>query len=101
MPAVELGGKTTMSEESVLTTKEVMKIYQVGIYAIRGWRRGWRSDSAGRHFFFPDESHLEYFWNVEKRQFEYNPIKVAVWVHRMKEKISRIRSLAGSKPKKH
>ncbi len=101
MSAVELGGKITMDNTSVLTTKEVMKIYQISSFTIRGWRRGWRSDSIGKHFFFPDKSHLEYFWNVEKRQFEYNPIKVAVWVHNMKEKVSRIRILAGSHPKKN
>ena len=85
---------------SVLTTKEVMKIYHISVYTIRAWRRGWYTDSAGKHWFFGDPEHLEHTWNEEKRQFEYSPIKVAVWVHRMKQKVSRVRSLAGSHPKK-
>jgi hypothetical protein len=90
-----------MFDPSVLTTKEVMKIYHISVYTLRAWRRGWYTDSAGKHWFFPDNSHLEHIWNSEIRRFEYSPIKVAVWVHRMREKVSRVRSLAGSKPKKH
>lgn len=85
---------------SVLTTKEILKIYDISKHTLRAWRRGWYTDSSGRHYFFGEGDFLDHYWNDEKRRFEYNPIKVAVWVHRMKEKVSMVRSIAGSKPKK-
>lgn len=33
---------------------------------------------------FPDHSHLEFEWNKELRRTEYNPIKVAMWVNKVK-----------------
>jgi len=86
-----------MPEETILTTKDIMKIYGVGEYCMRSWRRGWWSDSRGKHYFFEDHRHLECVWNEEKRRFEYDVIKVAVWVHQMRKHISEVRTIAGRK----
>lgn len=75
-----------MTTDTRLTSKEVCQQYHINKYTLLNWRRGFYFANNQRVFFFPDESHLEAEWNEEARQLEYNPIKVAVWVNKLKLK---------------
>lgn len=74
-------------DELIITTKEILEKYQVHWRTVLNWRRGYYYiSSKNKRFFFFDESHLEFVWNEELRRIEYNPIKVAIWVNRMRKK---------------
>lgn len=72
--------------DGFLTTREVCRSEQVSSYTLRAWRRGWYTDSGGKHYFFKDKTHLEFIWCKKHRRYEYDPIKVGHWTLRMRQK---------------
>lgn len=70
--------------ESTLTTRDIVKQYNVHWRTVYNWRRGWYQRGKQRLYILPDHSHLEHTWNSELLQIEYSPIKVAVWVNKVK-----------------
>lgn len=79
-----------------LNSRQVEKQYKISPITLRSWRRGWYTNSSGKHYFFSDKSNLFSYWNAEVRQFEYDALKVAVWSHRLKAKRLRQQKLGGS-----
>lgn len=68
-----------------MTTEDIRQQYGVHPRTIYNWRRGWYQKKDGsRHHLFPDHSHLDFMWNRELLLLEYNPIRVAVWVNKLK-----------------
>lgn len=72
--------------EGFLNSKEVCRLYQISPFTLRTWRRGWYSNSDGRHYFFKDKENLKHIWCKRDRQYEYDPIKLGRWDLRMKKK---------------
>lgn len=72
--------------EGFLTTKDVCKIQQISPFTLRSWRRGWYTDSNGKHYFFKDKTHLEFHWCKKHRRYEYDPIKIGLWTFKLKHK---------------
>lgn len=70
----------------ILTSREVCTKYKISKYTLLNWRRGYYFRGNVKFFFFPDESFLEAEWNESTRELEYRPIKVAVWVNKLKQK---------------
>lgn len=70
--------------DAVLTTQDIMKQYGVHFRTVYNWRRGWYQRGGEQLFLLPDRSHLDFEWNPVLRRIEYNPIKVAVWVNKVK-----------------
>lgn len=73
-------------QRSFMTSKEVCVKWGISKWTLLNWRRGFYFGKEGKVFFCFDESCLEADWNEEDRQLEYNPIKVAVWVNKIKNK---------------
>jgi len=72
--------------EDFLTSREVCVKYKINRYTLLNWRRGYYFANGKKVFYFPDRSLLEAEWNEGLRRLEYNPIKLAVWVNKLKVK---------------
>jgi len=75
--------------DSILTSREVCTKHGINRYTLLNWRRGYYFADGKKVWYFPDESALEADWNEEARRLEYNPIKLAVWVNKLKVKNER------------
>jgi hypothetical protein len=75
-----------MSNDAVLTSKEVCQQYHINKYTLLNWRRGFYFGKGKKVLFFEDGSFLECEWNEKLRRLEYSPIKVAVWVNKLAKK---------------
>lgn len=75
--------------EDFMTSEEVMIKYKISKYTLLNWRRGYYFRRNVKTYFFVDRSMLEAEWNEDERRLEYSPIKVAVWVNKLKVKNER------------
>lgn len=75
-----------MNTSAILTSKEVCRKHHINKYTLLNWRRGFYFGKEKKIYYFYDESHLEAEWNEKLRRLEYNPIKIAVWINKLKLK---------------
>lgn len=76
--------------ESFLLEREVCTKYGVTRYTLLNWRRGYYFRKGEKILFFDDESKLDVEWNEKEKRLEYNPVKLAVWVNKLKTKHERM-----------
>lgn len=81
-----------MTNESTMTSPEVCQKHGINRYTLLNWRRGYYFHQGKKVWYFDDESSLEAEWNDKLRRLEYSPIKVAVWVNKLKIKNERSES---------
>ena len=76
-----------MNSQITLTSKEVCQKFRINKYTLLNWRRGFYFvRKKGKVFYFTDESLLDSEWDDEKRMLRYNPVKIAVWINKLKRK---------------
>ena len=81
-----------------MNTKEVIQTHGVSQFAVRAWRRGYYirtiNKVTSKYWLFEDHSKLEAVFNKEQNNgrggWEYNPIKVAVWIKKIQNNNSMI-----------
>lgn len=69
-----------------LTSAEVCKKYKISKYTLQNWRRGFFIRKGKKYLYLESEEGLPYRLNTNLLQprAEYNPIKIAVWINKMK-----------------
>lgn len=74
-----------------MTTRELMEKYQKSSYTVTIWRRGYYIKSykgtTTKIWLLPDHSTIPCEWvkdeTTGRKRWEYNPIKVAVWLKKL------------------
>jgi len=81
---------TAFSPDDILTSRSVCGKIGITPQTLYSWRRGYYFSRKNKVFYFKDQSHLPCIWNVPLSRWEYNPVKLMVWITKLNRKSYRI-----------